>query len=519
MQAGIKILHYIKGFKMPKITTYENLLNIVAKAPGHFYWKDINGVYQGSNDAQAIFLGYKSGKDLIGKTDFDLPWKEQAGYLQQIDRQVMETQKEFSIEEMVNSYDGVKTIFFSRKSPLYDPKTKKVIGIIGSSLDITASKKAEIAKQEFLMNMAHDLRTPLSGIIGLASIQADQGTNGQEKQYGHWILGAGEQLLELLNAVLKVIDTEQMADSIKAEPTHLPQLAKELQVLMQPAIEAKKLEFELKLDDRLPTIISDEIKLKRLLLNLLSNAVKFTKKGKVSLEINLISIEEDRAKIEISITDTGIGIPKDDLDKIFDRFYRAHPSYEAEYTGYGIGLYLVKKAIDLLSGKIKVSSEEGKGSCFVLEFVFPLAEINEPTVYTTPSSVKPHSEEDKHSVLVAEDNTLVLHVVKNLLVNLGYDVTAVTDGKAALHALQNQYFNWALLDIGLPSLAGTEVAKCHRRWEKEHNKSRLPLFALTAHAVDEVKENCEEVGIDYILNKPFTIKDVEIIKLFMENNE
>ncbi len=507
---------------MTSITTYENLLNILAKAPGHIYWKDTHGVYQGSNDAQAIFLGYEAGNDLIGKTDFDLPWKEQAVHLQQIDNQVMKTKKEYSIEEVVSNYKGVKTIFLSRKIPLYEPNTKKVIGIIGISLDITASKQAELAKQQFIMNMAHDLRTPLAGIIGLANIQADQGTNAQERQYGLWILTAGEQLLELLNAVLKVIDTEQMTDSIKAEPIHLTQLAKELQALMQPSIEAKKLVFELKLDTHLPTVISDQIKLKRLLLNLLSNAVKFTKEGKVSLEMDLLSIEENQAKIEIRVTDTGIGIEKDKINKIFERFYRAHPSYEAEYMGYGVGLYLVKKTIELLDGEIKVFSEERKGSCFTLEFIFPLAEVDiEQTVCSTlqSSSLKSHSEIDRQSVLVAEDNTLVLHVIKNLLVNLGYDVTVVTDGNAALHALQTQCFHWALLDIGLPNLVGTEVAKRYRQWEKEHNKPRLPLFALTAHAIDEVKEECDAVGIDYIFNKPFTNKDVQIIKLFMKNKE
>lgn len=500
---------------------YDLFMNIMLEAPGHFYWKDREGICRGANNAQAISLGYKSGKELIGKTDFDFYPKEQAEAIRKIDNQVMKTKKEYSIEEIVSNYKGVKTIFLSRKIPLYEPNTKKVIGIIGISLDITASKQAELAKQQFIMNMAHDLRTPLAGIIGLANIQADQGTNAQERQYGLWILTAGEQLLELLNAVLKVIDTEQMTDSIKAEPIHLTQLAKELQALMQPSIEAKKLVFELKLDTHLPTVISDQIKLKRLLLNLLSNAVKFTKEGKVSLEMDLLSIEENQAKIEIRVTDTGIGIEKDKINKIFERFYRAHPSYEAEYMGYGVGLYLVKKTIELLDGEIKVFSEERKGSCFTLEFIFPLAKVNvEPTVCPTlRPSLKSHFEIDKQSVLVAEDNTLVLHVIKNLLVNLGYDVTAVTDGNAALHALQTQYFHWALLDIGLPNLVGTEVAKRYRQWEKEHNKPRLPLFALTAHAIDEVKEKCEEVGIDYIFNKPFTNKDVQIIKLFMKNKE
>ncbi|MFZ0219491.1 MAG: ATP-binding protein [Candidatus Aquirickettsiella sp.] len=395
-------------------------------------------------------------------------------------------------------------------------------GVIGLSIDVTAIKKAEIAKQDFLMNMAHDLRTPLSGIIGLSNIQAKEGTKTEDRQYGQWIEGAGEQLLELLNSVLEVTAADHQIDHVKNESINLQQFSEELQALMQPSILAKKLEFQIKLANNLPIIISDRIKLKRLVLNLLSNAVKFTKQGMICLEIKQLTLDNERVKIDMFISDTGIGIAMDDLDKIFDRFYRAHPSYLAEYTGYGIGLYLVKKTINLLGGEIKVSSEEGKGSCFVLEFIFPLDEVNvEQTVCSTlqSSSLKSHPEVGKHSVLVAEDNTLVLHVVKNLLVNLGYDVTTVTDGNAALNALQTQYFHWALLDIGLPNLVGTEVAKRYRQWEKEHNKPRIPLFVLTAHGIDEVKEKCEEAGIDYILNKPFTNKDVQIIKLFMENKK
>jgi two-component system, OmpR family, aerobic respiration control sensor histidine kinase ArcB len=349
-------------------------MNIILEAPGHIYWKDAEGIVGGANNAQAISLGYKSGKDLIGKTDFDFYPKEQAEAIRKIDNQVMKTQKEYCIEEIVSNYAGEKTIFLSRKIPLYEPNTKKVIGIIGISLDITASKQAELAKQQFIMNMAHDLRTPLSGIIGIAGIQADQGTSPQDKEYGLWILNASRQLLELLNAVLEVIAMEHMEDTINEDPIDLSRLVKELKELIQPAIIAKDLKLECISDSSLPPIISDYIQLKRILLNLLSNAIKFTNKGKISLEVNLLDIKNKLAKIEICVSDTGIGIAKDEFDKIFDRFYRAHPSYQAEYKGYGIGLFLVKKSVELLGGEISVSSEERKGSCFTLVFNFPLAE-------------------------------------------------------------------------------------------------------------------------------------------------
>ncbi len=170
------------------------------------------------------------------------------------------------------------------------------------------------------MNMSHDLRTPLAGIIGLSEEQADDATSAQEQQYGEWIQGAGEQLLELLNSVIEVAAAEHQIESLKKEHINLQQFTQELHALMQPAAVAKGLELQLKLDKHLPIVITDRIKLKRIILNLLSNAVKFTKQGKISLEINVLMLKNDEAKIEIVIADTGIGIAKNKINKIFDQF-------------------------------------------------------------------------------------------------------------------------------------------------------------------------------------------------------
>ncbi len=201
---------------------------------------------------------------------------------------------------------------------------------------------------------------------------------------------------------------EHPLDRIKKEKIDLVKLAEELESLMQPTIQSKKLSLQLKFDPYLPIIISDRIKLKTILLNLLSNAIKFTKKGSINLEINLLSLNSEHAKIEIRVTDTGIGIPKDKINKIFDRFYRTHPSYKAEYTGYGIGLFLVKQAVELLRGEIKVSSDEEKGSCFTLEFDFSFAEkARKQTSSSLSQQSLLHLETNKRtdSVLVVEDNT------------------------------------------------------------------------------------------------------------------
>ncbi|MGB8806463.1 MAG: ATP-binding protein [Candidatus Rickettsiella isopodorum] len=372
-------------------------------------------------------------------------------------------------------------------------------GVIGLSFDITALRKAEITKQEFLSNMSHDLRTPLTGILGLAEIQAEVGTQAQDKEYGLWIYQAGKQLLELLTSVLDICALENPVDIIKKEEIDLTQFVNEIRELMEPSTLNKGLSFNIKRDTPLPFILSDSIRLKRILLNLLSNAVKFTHEGEITLAIKWLNLNT-HAQIEMQVTDTGIGISEDKLDSIFDRFYRIDPSYRAKYPGNGLGLYLAKENLKQLGGSIQVKSQEGKGSCFTITLDVPLVPLNPP----------------QGLVLVAENEEFNLRVTKNLLLSLDYQVETKSTGETALHALQTQGFDWALLDISLLDPDGQEVTKRYRQWEKENNKPRLPIFAFTAHQTEEIRKKCEEVEIDYILNKPFAEKDIQIIKLLLE---
>jgi two-component system aerobic respiration control sensor histidine kinase ArcB len=493
---------------------FDHLLSLT---PSSVYWKDLNGVYLGCNLSMLDMIGLSTAEEAIGKTDYDLPWKDFADTLHKNDQKVIQSGKLLHFEETGMLGNGRIITVISNKMPLVDP-SGKMLGTIGSSIDISAIKQAERAKQEFLQNMAHDLRTPLAGIIGLASLQAsgDTCTPEEIKDYGQMIHGAGEQLLELLNAVIQVIDTEHMIDPVKATSFCLSELAQELQVLMEPATYSKGLQFKLKFDTKLPIVISDRIKLKRILLNLLSNAVKFTKQGEINLTIKLLSIENSRAKVEMQVADTGIGIAKDKIDKIFDHFYRAHPPHRAEYSGYGIGLYLVKTTLELLAGTIAVSSKEGNGTCFTLQFNFPLSYEEVCRTLELPSErLVVNFKSNRKAVLIAEDNSLALYAIKRILENLNYDVSTVMDGKAALHALQTQPFVWALLDVGLPDIGGTEVAKRYRQWEQKKNKPPVPLFALTAHALDKVTKKCKAAGINDIFSKPFSLKDLHTIEQYL----
>ena len=222
-----------------KSKVLETILNIL---DCHVYWKNKHGHYLWCNKKLANVLGFKNENDIIGKTDYELFAPDLAKAVVTLDKAILNEGKEYQTEEIGFDSENRKAIYLSIKTPIKN-ELGCADGLIGISIDITARKQSEIAKQEFLMNMAHDLRTPLSGIIGLSYIQSKEGTNAVDRQHGQWIEGAGEQLLELLNSVIEVTAAEYPLGRIKKEKIHLVKLAEELEALMQPTIQSKKLIF------------------------------------------------------------------------------------------------------------------------------------------------------------------------------------------------------------------------------------------------------------------------------------
>lgn len=277
-------------------------------------------------------------------------------------KNVMMKKKRTVIEEQFK-----ERYYLSIKQPLYD--NAHCLGILIVSHDITKEKQAEIAKQEFIMNMAHDLRTPFSGIVGLAQLQESGTLETPEevKDYGKLIHESGNQLLEILNAVLVSLDKNEI-NVIKAEKLDLYEFSTEIQALIMPAIYLNKLDFALEVDPAIGDVFTDKIRLKQILMSLLSNAIKFTLEGKVILFVERTSLNNKQDKLKIKVSDTGIGIHKDHHKRIFEKFTKLKPSYEsATFTGCGIGLYLVRKILNDLKGSITVKSELGKGSTFQIE--------------------------------------------------------------------------------------------------------------------------------------------------------
>lgn len=507
---------------------YFQLKNLLDAVPGDVYWKDVNGVWSGMNQRcvqslyQMKFIEQCDEREVLGKTDYELFGKQTADIYRANDLEVIEKNIELSREEITLLPSGEEIVLLSTKRPLLD-KSGKVIGILGNTIDITHLKKIEselkeakekseaanTAKDEFIRNMSHDIRTPLSGIIGLSSILAKQVKNTQEQEYAHMIHISGEQLYALLNGVLDIIAAgSQKENIVNHSVCSIHHLIRSIADLELPSITLKKLELIINIDCDTPEWIrTDTIKLHRILLNLLGNAVKFTEKGFIEIGVRP-KPRHEKMFLEIYVKDTGPGIRPKDRDKIFKRFYRALPSPEKMYSGHGVGLHIVKRYTQLLKGKIRVDSALHTGTTFTL--TIPVDCVEKPIEH--PESTQIHVpikktnlleiKEDHPLVLIIEDNAIALKMVENLLQQSGVCFLSAPTGNQGLELFQSNSFKWILTDIGLPDMTGIELSQKFRMYEQKHNQLPTPIVGLTAHAVADVEKECLDAGMNQVLTKP-----------------
>ncbi len=509
------------------------LNNIIALMPGHIYWKNKNGVYLGCNDQQAKTLKLNSGKDIIGKTDHDLPWKNGAANLIAIDKEVMRTKKIHIVEEPVTLPDKSEAIFLSQKVPLLE-KNGDAIGILGVSVDITQQKQLEkklkaakaeaeaanIAKTEFMANISHDIRTPISGIIGMTQVLESRLDNTKTKTFVQTIAKSANQLLRILDEIIDFSKIETQHHSVRCNNFNLKKLIAEIIEMFTTTIKEKNIKLSVNYQDNIPTwFIGDDIRINRILLNLTSNAIKFTKQGYISINVTIQKKINNKVITKLTIKDTGIGIPKDKIPFIFEQFSRLSSSYKGTYKGIGLGLAIVKRFLTEIEGTISVTSQRNKGSVF--SCTIPL-ELPKKQLEKDP---KHHIFEKKHinkrnhcsklNILLVEDDKTCQLSQQILLTDMGHNVYTANSGEEAIRLITKPY-DLILCDIGLPGIDGYILAEKIRL---SKNNKNTPIIGLTAHISKNYKKPFSDYGINKILQKPMNIKEIQqVISKFTKIN-
>jgi signal transduction histidine kinase/CheY-like chemotaxis protein len=366
-----------------------------------------------------------------------------------------------------------------------------------------AAESAVRAKTEFVANISHEIRSPMNALLGATEMLGGTTLTPKQAEYVQMLDRAGNNLLSVINEVLDHAKIEAGRLELESVPFDLAAALDRVASLMSVAASERGLEILSKLVPSVPRrVVGDPARLQRVLINLVSNAIKFTEIGFVAIKVEPANVP---GMLHFSVADTGIGIPRDRQDAIFQKFTQADASTTRRYGGTGLGLSISKHIVELMGGRIWVESEQGAGSTF--HFTAMLAAASEPRVEAAPAPARSNGVNGHRRlgarILLADDSASSVALIQAYLAETGCTIEVAVDGEAALERLTGGRYNLVLMDVQMPKLDGHEVTRRFREWERAQARPRTPIVAVTAHAFQEDIDNAIKAGADAQLTKPF----------------
>jgi PAS domain S-box-containing protein len=388
------------------------------------------------------------------------------------------------------------------------------------------AEELTMAKDEFMSSMSHEIRTPLNGIIGFTNILLNNSnlTEQQNKQL-EAIKTSGDILLVIINDILDIAKIESGKMNLEETPLQLKDLSQLILDTFAVKINEKQLNIHFEVDSNLPSnLLGDSVRISQILFNLLSNAIKFTTQGgTIALEIKSKHDSDLECHVELIVKDSGIGIPEDKINSVFEPFVQTSDDTARKYGGTGLGLTIVKKIIDLMHGEIRLTSEFGIGTTFTVLIPFKKNLKKDEIKPVTGLKLEEKAGDKLEAprtlrILLAEDNLINQLLAQTVLEQFNYEVTTVENGLLAVEAVQEGIYDIVLMDLMMPEMDGYEASEKIRKLTDITNAG-IPIIAVSADVTNSVINKCKEIGINDYISKPFDseILKEKIIQLTREN--
>jgi PAS domain S-box-containing protein len=513
------------------------LRNLIDNVPDRIYAKDSEGRFIICNEALARRMGMASPTEIVGKSDFDFLPREMAQRFHTDEQMIIQSGTPMiNREEPLTTEGGTITRWnLATKVPLLDKQGNR-IGIVGVGREITDLKRAEAelletnrrlematalandmaakaemantAKSEFLANMSHEIRTPMNGIIGMTGLLLDTELDDEQRRYAEIVRSSGESLLGLINNILDFSKIEAKKLELETLNFNLSSLLEDFAATLAVQAHEKGLELLCAADIDVPTLLrGDPGRLRQILTNLAGNAVKFTPTGEVVIRVSLMEKNENDVMLRFSVRDTGIGIPKDKIGLLFDKFSQVDASTTRQYGGTGLGLAISKQLAELMNGEAGVCSKEGNGS----EFWFT-ARLGKQDVGAYVESIQP-ADLCNVRVLIVDDNATNRELLTTRLTSWGMLTLEAQDGLAALQALyralnENDPFRIAVIDMHMPGMDGETLG---RIIHTDNRLNDIRMVMLTSLGMRGDAQHFKEIGFAAYATKPIRHEELKAV--------